>query len=51
MFYWWNNARVLEVAVCWHDRRDIWVFELVWVRILSRSSHSLHGFSTEISSP
>lgn len=31
MFYWWNIACVLQVAVCWCDSRNVWVFEFVWV--------------------
>jgi hypothetical protein len=32
MLYWRDLTRILEVAVRWHDCRDIWVFEFVWVR-------------------
>ena len=33
MLYWRDLTRILEVAIRWHDCRDVWVFEFVWVRI------------------
>jgi hypothetical protein len=28
-------ARLSQMALLWNDHRDIWVSELIWVRILS----------------
>jgi hypothetical protein len=46
MLYWRDITRILEVAVHWHGRRDIWVFEFVWVRIsaIPRMRCQLMGF-------